>query len=78
MNMLKKCQKSLIVKTWVTIMIYTCVPMGLLADVFENFRTFSVEQYKLDPCHYYTSPGLSWNALLKKTNIKLEPFTDID
>ena len=31
----------------------------LLADVFENFRKTCLRYYKLDPCHYFTSPGLS-------------------
>lgn len=50
----------------------------LLADVIENFRNTCLEYYKLDPCHYFTSPGLSWDAMLKMTNIKLELMTDID
>ena len=50
----------------------------LLADVFESFRKTCLEFYKLDPCHYFTSPGLSWDAMLKMTNIKLELMTDID
>ena len=50
----------------------------LLADVFENFRKTCFEYYKLDPCHYFTSPGLSWDAMLKMTNIKLELMVDID
>ena len=33
---------------------------------------------KLDPCHYFTSPFLSWDAMLKMTNIKLELMTDTD
>ena len=50
----------------------------LLADVFENFRSTCLQYYKLDPCHYYTSPGLSWDAMLKMTDINLELLTDID
>ena len=34
--------------------------------------------YKLDPAHYYTSPGLSWDALLKKSKVELELLTDYD
>ena len=50
----------------------------LLTDVSENFRKTCLQYYKLDPCHYFTSPGLSWDAMLKMTNIKLELMTDID
>ena len=50
----------------------------LLTDVFENFRKTCMQYYKLDPCHYFTSPGLSWDATLKMTNIKLVLMTDID
>ena len=50
----------------------------LLADVFENFRKTCLDYYKLDPCHYYTAPGLSWDACLKMTEIKLELIPDID
>ena len=50
----------------------------LLADVFENFRKTCLQYYKLDPCHYFPSPGLSWDSMLKMTDIKLELMTDID
>ena len=50
----------------------------LLADVFENFRKTCLQYYKLDPCHYFTSPGLSWDAMLKMTDMKLELMTDVD
>lgn len=50
----------------------------LLADAFENFRKTCLLYYKLDPFHYFTSRGLSWEAMLKITNIKLDLMTDID
>ena len=50
----------------------------LLTDVFENFRKTCLQYCKLDPCHYFTNPGLSWDAMLKMANIKLELMTDVD
>ena len=50
----------------------------LLADVFENFRKTCIHHYKLDPAHYYTSPGLAWDACLKTTGQHLELLSDYD
>ena len=50
----------------------------LLADVFENFRKTGFKHYKLDPCHYYTSPGLAWDACLKETGQELQLLHDYD
>ena len=50
----------------------------LLADVFEKFIDTCLKFYGLDPCHYFSSPGLSWDAMLKMTGIKLEKISDID
>ena len=58
--------------------LYEKTDVALLADVFENFRNLCQEQYGLDPAHYYTSPGLSWDALLKKTRVELDLFTDLE
>ena len=52
--------------------------MLLLADVFEKFTSESLKFYKLDLSHYFSSPGLSWDAMLKMTGIKLELIPDID
>ena len=50
----------------------------LLADVFEEFRNVCLENYSLDPAWYYTSPGLSWDAPLKHSGVRLELLTDVD
>ena len=47
--------------------------MLLLIDVFEKF----VNGFDgLDPCRYFTSPGLSWNTILKKSGIELKLISD--
>ena len=58
--------------------LYVATDTALLADVFENFRKVCQERYGLDPAHYYSAPGLSWDALLKKTGVELELLTDLD
>ena len=58
--------------------IYLRTDVLLLADVFENFRRTALSTYGLDPAHYYTLPGYSWDCLLKCTNIELEQITDPD
>ena len=50
----------------------------LLADVFESFRKECQKNYDLDPAWYYTAPGLSYDAMLKKTEVELQLLTDVD
>ena len=50
----------------------------LSVDVFEKFMTRCLKYYGLGPCHYFSSPGLSWDAMLKTTGVKLEKISDID
>ena len=50
----------------------------LLADVFEKFIDMCLKFYGLDPCHYFSSAGLIWDAMLKMTGIELEKISDID
>lgn len=52
--------------------IYLKTDVLLLADVFQNFRKACLESYHLDPAHYFTLPGYSWDAMLKITNVKIE------
>ena len=50
----------------------------LLADVFEKFNFACLKYYDLDPCHYFSAPGLSWDAMLKLIEVKLEKISDPD
>ena len=58
--------------------LYCRTDVLLLADVFENFRNTCLKRYKLDPALYYSSPGMSWDALLRITGVELELLTDYD
>ena len=50
--------------------LYNKLDVLLLADVFGNFRNICIKNYELDPAHYYTAPGLAWEAALKITDVK--------
>ena len=50
----------------------------LLADAFEKFTDTCFKFYKLDPCHYFSSPGLSLDAMLKMTGVKFKSSSGID
>ena len=49
-----------------------------MVDVFEKFINTCLEYYGLDPCHYFSSPGLRRDAMFKMTGIELQPVLDID
>ena len=54
------------------------IDIFVLADAFEKFINTCLEYYGLDPCRYFSRPGLSWDAMLKMTWIELELIPDID
>ena len=58
--------------------LYVQIDTLLLADVFENFRNMCLKEYELDPAHFLSLSGLSWQACLKKTGVELELLTDYD
>ena len=58
--------------------LYLKTDVLLLVYVFAKFVETCLNYYRLDPCHYYGSPGLSSDAMLKMNRIKLELISDVD
>ena len=61
--------------------IYLKTDVLLLADFSNSFFEFintCLDYHGLDPCNYVSNPGLSWDAMLKMTEIELELILDID
>ena len=58
--------------------LYLNTDVLLLSDVFNEFRKICLKNYELDPLWYYTAPGLSWDALLKHSDVRLELLSDYD
>ena len=58
--------------------LYLKTDVLLLCDVFEKFTDVCMKDYGLDPYHYFSICGLSWDSMLKFTGIKLEKINNID
>ena len=58
--------------------LYVETDVLLLSDCFEKFRNFALTNYRLDPVHFVSSPGLSWEAMLLYTDVCLEIPQDIE
>ena len=43
---------------------YLKTDLLLLADAYEKFIKTCLDYYGLDPCQYFSAPGLSWDAML--------------
>ena len=50
----------------------------LLTDVFENFIDSALINFNLDPCYCFSSPGLTWDALLKMSGQELDKIPNVD
>ena len=58
--------------------LYMKTDIMLLTCVFETFRETCHKTYGLDPAHYYTIPGYTWDCMLKYTGCSLETIQDVD
>ena len=57
--------------------LYVQIDTSLLVDVFENFWNVYLEIYELFTACFLTTPGLVWQAALKKIKVKSDLLTDI-
>ena len=60
------------------LMLYPKTDVILLAEVYKNCRRLFDQVYGLDTCPYYSQPNISWDAVLKTTEVKLDLLCDID
>ena len=58
--------------------LYLKTDVLLLANIYENFINTCLNYYKKYPFHYFSSPSLAWDAILKMTEIELDLISDID
>ena len=58
--------------------LYLKTDVLLLPDVSDTFISTCIDYYGLDPWHYFSSPGLSWDAMLKIKGRELELISDTD
>ena len=50
----------------------------ILAQVFEEFRKESMDNFNMDPSHFISLPGFAYKAFLKQTEVNLEYITDVE
>ena len=58
--------------------LYLKTDVLLLADIMTEFRRVCKEVYELDALHYYTAPGLAWDAMLEITEVEIDLISDPD
>lgn len=50
---------------------YLLTDVLLLSDTFEEFRNMTMEHYGIDAAYVFTSPGMSFHAMLRKTGVEI-------
>lgn len=58
--------------------LYLNVDVLLLSCVFENFKKESLNLFELDSAHYSSTPGYSWYATLRFTDVNLKLISNTD
>ena len=58
--------------------LYLKLDVLLLADIFESFRNRMHLSHSLDPAHFLTLPGFSFQAMLRFCDVELKLLNDIE
>ena len=58
--------------------IYSNIDVLLLVDIFEKFITTCLEYYRLNPCQYFSSSGLIWDAIEIKITSRIDIYFFIE
>ena len=56
--------------------LYLKIDVLQLADVWQNYSQVCQTNYNLDPAHYVSAPNLSWDAMLKCTEVNIQLASD--
>ena len=56
--------------------LYLKIDVLQLADVWQGYDQVCQTNYNLDPAHYVSAPNLSWDAMLKCTDVNIELASD--
>ena len=54
------------------------VDVLLWSFVFETLRKESISYFELDPDHYLSTPGYSWNEMLRFVDANLKLISDTE
>jgi hypothetical protein len=54
------------------LLLYLRLDVYQICDVFENFRHLSIREDGLDPVHYFSTPGLAWDACFQRTGVEID------
>jgi len=61
-----------------TDMVLENIDVMLLVDCFKNFKDLCLKTYGLDPNYYFTAPVMSFDCMLKYTEVNLKLLSDYD
>ncbi|GBB98196.1 hypothetical protein RclHR1_31610001 [Rhizophagus clarus] len=57
---------------------FTTILKGKISqEDYHHAQKTCIKYYELDPSHYVSAPSLFWDAMLKKSGVKIELFTDM-